>query len=129
MDEPEEETTLVQFQGMWTGEGIPLCTLCARPYLLGQYYCEYCGEAVGNLTPYIPYVNIPFNYRPFREIWRRLTHPEGRSFLVLVLYLLFLVLVVPHVVIIALVYLFVVSLRGLWRRRSGGPPGEETTHD
>lgn len=124
-----EETTLVQFQGVWTGEGTPLCTLCGRPYLLGQYYCQHCGEAVGNLTPYVPYVNIPFNYRPFAEIWRRLTRPEGRSFFVLVLYLLFLLLVVPQMVILALGYLFVVSLKGLWGKGSGGPPGEEVTQD
>ena len=123
MGEPEE-TTLVEFQGVWTGEGTPLCTLCGRPYLLGQYYCEHCGEAVGNITPYVPYVNIPFNYRPFGEIWRRLTHPEGRSFSVLVLYLLFLLVVVPLMVIVALA-----SFRGLWGKKPGKPPAEETHPD
>jgi len=129
MGEPEEETELVRFQGVWTGEGTPLCTRCGRPYLVGQYYCEHCGEAVGNVTPYVPYVNIPFNYRPFGEIWRRLKEPAGRAFRVLAFYLLFLVLFVPLMLIVALVYLFVVSVRGWWRGRSGGRRAGETPPD
>lgn len=60
-------------------EDVPCCTICGRPYVRGQYYCEHCGTVVGNLTPYIPYVNIPFNYGPFRDMWRGLIGAEKMS--------------------------------------------------
>ena len=58
-------------------DGVPCCTGCGRPYVRGQYYCDHCGTAVGNLTPYIPYVNIPFNYGPFRDMWKGLIGTVG----------------------------------------------------
>ena len=45
-------------------EGTPLCTTCGRPVEGDGYYCPHCGGAVRNVTPYVPYVNIPFNYAP-----------------------------------------------------------------
>jgi hypothetical protein len=50
--------------------GTPLCTGCGRPVEPGRYYCGHCGAATINVTPYVPYVNIPFNYGPFGGIWK-----------------------------------------------------------
>ena len=48
--------------------GTPLCTGCGRPVEGDGYYCPHCGAAVRNVTPYVPYVNIPFNYAPLGSL-------------------------------------------------------------
>ncbi len=50
----------------------PVCWRCMRPCDPGSYYCPHCGstDPVNSLTPYMPFVNIPFNYSIFGEMWR-----------------------------------------------------------
>jgi hypothetical protein len=52
-------------------EATPLCPRCLRPIDPLQHYCD-CGQPVGQFTPYIPFVNIRFNYGVFGASWRRL---------------------------------------------------------
>jgi hypothetical protein len=68
MTEPDERETGPPAE--YDPEGTPCCTGCGRPYVKGQYYCQHCGTAVGNITPYVPYVNIPFNFGPFVDVWK-----------------------------------------------------------
>ena len=56
-DSPEKET--------------PLCLKCMRPVDPLHYYCPHCGEATGQLTPYIPFVNIPWQTRIWGQMWRQ----------------------------------------------------------
>lgn len=51
-------------------EGQPVCLRCFTPFHPLQDYCENCGEAVGQLTPYKPFVNIRFNYSIFGRMWK-----------------------------------------------------------
>jgi len=57
-------------------DGVPLCTRCLRPYDPLAYYCPHCGNAVGTLTPYIPYVNIRFEVDFYGALWRRIWDPH-----------------------------------------------------
>ncbi len=52
-------------------EGTPVCLKCFTPYQPLQHYCEECGETVGQLSPYIPFVNIRHNYGIFGTMWKR----------------------------------------------------------
>ncbi len=52
-------------------EARPVCLRCFTPYKPLQHYCETCGETVGQMTPYIPFVNIPFNVSIFSTMWKR----------------------------------------------------------
>ncbi len=61
-------------------EEIPICLHCFTPYHETEHYCKVCGEAVGQFTPYVPFVNIPFNYSIFGKIWRKLWYEDGRWF-------------------------------------------------
>ena len=54
------------------GDGQPLCSRCLTPFEPGEHYCRKCGTAVGQLTPYIPFVNIRFNYGAFGGVWEKL---------------------------------------------------------
>jgi len=63
---------------------IPLCIKCLRPVDPLNYYCPHCGEATGQLTPYIPFVNIPWQAgiwgRMWRQLWSRDISLAGRLF-------------------------------------------------
>lgn len=55
----------------------PVCTKCLAPVVdPSQHYCPECGNATGKYTPYVPFVNIRFNYSLFATLWHRLRDPE-----------------------------------------------------
>ena len=58
-------------------EATPLCPRCLAPVDPLKHYCK-CGEAAGQFTPYIPFVNIRFNYGIFGASWRRLWARDTR---------------------------------------------------
>jgi hypothetical protein len=69
----------------------PLCLRCMQPVDPLSYYCPHCGEATGQLTPYIPYVSIPWETRIWGHMWRQAWSREvsipGRLFRLLVIIL------------------------------------------
>ena len=54
------------------GEGMPVCIRCFRPVDPLVHYCPNCGQATGQLTPYIPFVNIPWEMHIWGQIWRQI---------------------------------------------------------
>ncbi len=50
---------------------VPVCLRCFTPFDPLQHFCRHCGETVGQLTPYIPYLNIPFKVSIFSIMWKR----------------------------------------------------------
>ncbi|MDY7109352.1 MAG: hypothetical protein SYC29_12020 [Planctomycetota bacterium] len=60
-------------------DGTPLCPGCLTPVDPLQHYCHRCGTAVGQFTPYIPFVNIPFTISLFDRLWTRLWFPRWES--------------------------------------------------
>ncbi len=55
-----------------SGEGIPVCIRCFRPVDPLAHYCPQCGQATGQLTPYIPYLSIPWETRIWGQVWRQI---------------------------------------------------------
>lgn len=49
----------------------PICLECAKPVSELDYYCPHCGAASGQLTPTLPYVNIPYQISFYGRLWRR----------------------------------------------------------
>jgi hypothetical protein len=54
----------------------PLCLRCMRPVDPLSYYCPHCGEATGQLTPYIPFVGIAWETRIWGQMWRQVWSRE-----------------------------------------------------
>ena len=69
------ENTNVQEQHDQQGQ-TPLCLRCLRPVDPLAYYCPHCGEATGQLTPYIPFVNIGWEMRIWGQMWRQIWSRE-----------------------------------------------------
>jgi len=71
---------------------IPLCLKCARPVDQMSHYCPHCGEATGQLTPYIPFVNLRMQINFYAQIWHQIWSGKvsflGRSFRLLMIILL-----------------------------------------
>jgi hypothetical protein len=64
--------------------GTPVCLRCFQPIDPLAYYCPHCGEATGQLTHYIPLVNIPWQARVWGKVWRQIWSRDislpGRAF-------------------------------------------------
>lgn len=73
---------------------VPLCTRCLAPQHPLTHYCPVCGEAVGQFTPYIPYVNIRFQANFFGDAWR-LTWAPDTGILLRVLCIVSIALLAP----------------------------------
>lgn len=58
---------------------VPLCIGCLEPVAPLTHYCGKCGECVGQLSPYIPFVNIPYYARFFGKLWKRVWRTPGIS--------------------------------------------------
>ena len=88
----------------------PLCSRCLTPYDPLQHYCEECGEAVGLFTPYIPFVNIRFNYSIFGRLWQTLWYDPSAGWVTRLGYFLLIVLIVP-VMFLALPFVIIAKRR------------------
>jgi len=70
-------------------EEMPLCLRCLRPVDPRAYYCPYCGQATGQLTPYLPFINIPWEVGIWGQMWRQVWSPRvsipGRIFRLLMI--------------------------------------------
>jgi hypothetical protein len=54
----------------------PVCLRCIRPVDPLAHYCPHCGEATAQLTPIIPFVNIPWQTRIWGRMWRQVWSHE-----------------------------------------------------
>ena len=80
---------------------IPLCLKCARPVDPLSHYCPHCGEATGQLTPYIPFVNLRMQINFYAQMWHQVWSGKV-SFLGCSFRLLMIILFVP-VMLLALI--------------------------
>ena len=80
------------------GEGQPLCPGCLEPVNPIDYYCPKCGAATGQLTPYIPFVNIRFNYSIYGRLWQKVWY-EKTGLLMKIFSLGLIVLFVPFMLV------------------------------
>lgn len=100
-------------------DATPVCPHCLAEIVPEQYYCDKCGQTVGQLTGVIPFVNIRFWALFVGGIWQRIWFDRRTGFVRRVLLFLLLVLLVPPV-ILGLPFALWEKLRG----RRGAAPGE-----
>jgi len=49
----------------------PVCLRCFQPVSRYDYYCPHCGNACGQLTQYIPFLNIRWQVNIWGQMWRQ----------------------------------------------------------
>jgi hypothetical protein len=98
----------------------PLCPGCLEPIDPLNYYCPKCGHASGQLTPYIPFVNIRFNYSIFGRLWHKLWY-EKTSLPMKIISAAMIVVFVP-IMLIGLPFV-------LWEKFSSRKKQNESDHD
>jgi hypothetical protein len=86
-----------------------LCPRCLTPFHPLEHYCRKCGEAVGQYTPYIPFVNIPFNMSIYGAMWKRLW--SRRSSLCAKAFYVFLILAFAPIMFVGLPFVIAEKLR------------------
>ena len=72
-------------------EETPLCLRCLQPVDPLTHYCPHCGEAVGRLTTYIPFVNIRWQANVWGRMWRQLGQRDTTAWGRLIRFLMILV--------------------------------------
>jgi hypothetical protein len=80
-------------EAVWSDDAVPLCWGCLTPVDPRQHYCHRCGTAVGQLTPNLAFVNIPFAVSLIDRLWTRLWFPRWESPARRVFYLLVLLMI------------------------------------
>ena len=99
---------------------VPVCLKCLTPHSPLQHYCQECGETVGQLSPYIPFVNIPFNYSIFGTMWRRTWLEQAVPVRWKVFYMFMIIRFAP-IMIIGLPFVLIAKLR---RKKTPGDAAE-----
>lgn len=89
-------------------DAAPLCVRCLQPISGNPYYCPHCGHVANTLTPYLPYIEIPF-YTRFIADSARLVKTPGAS----PLYRAFALLAILVLIVPLLPFLPVLLLLGL----------------
>ena len=105
VDSPDNEYQAAEGLGQLSRDSLapdaePLCPQCLKPVNPLSYYCPHCGsnEAINPLTPYIPFVRIPYMYSIFGKMWRKLWD-EKTSLLSILLYIPLMVIFAPIILI------------------------------
>ena len=78
------ESENIEERDILGGEGEAVCIRCLKPIDPLGYYCSHCGEASGQLTQYLPFVNIRWQAtvwgRMWQQVWSRDVSIPGRVF-------------------------------------------------
>lgn len=107
-----------------SGDGTPVCIRCFQPVDPLAHYCPHCGEATGQFTHYIPFVNIPWQARIWGQVWRQIWSRDvslpGRAFR------LFMVVWNVPVMLIGLLFKFRQEPEQEQRQNDAGTDQEES---
>ena len=94
-----------QNESIEQGKETPLCLRCARPVDPLSHYCPHCGETTGQMTPYIPFVNLRMQINFWVQSWHQVW--SGRiSFAGCCLRLFMIVLCMPIILLALLIMLW-----------------------
>ncbi|MFA7184053.1 MAG: zinc ribbon domain-containing protein [Victivallales bacterium] len=93
-----------------------ICLHCGAKVNKGQYYCPKCNNATGQYVPYLPFVNIPFNYSMHRTLWQKLKS-KNTGIIYKITAILFIALTAPIMIIGFLVFIIFKSFRYLWKTK------------
>jgi len=87
----------------------PLCPRCLRPSHPLQHYCGNCDSnaVINPLTPYMPFLNIRFNYGGFCIMWRKIWYEKDKSTICRLFYLFMIIMFAPVILIVGLPLLLI----------------------
>ena len=91
-----------------------ICLKCGTEVKEGQYYCSRCNNATGKYVPYLPFVNIRFNYSMHQTLWAKLKSKDV-SFIYKTTAVLFIVCTAPIMIIVYLLLALSKGIKALWR--------------
>ena len=97
----------------------PICFRCFALISPRQYYCQICGETVNPLTPYIPFVSIPFHVQLWAKLWYKVWYDHEAGWDWKVFGFLFITLTAP-VMLLGIPFVLLAK----WRARSHVEEGE-----
>ncbi len=79
-----KETNSEKGVGAEQSTEVPVCIGCFRPVDPLAHYCPNCGAATGQLTHYLPFVNIRWQASVWGQAWRQVGYRDvsirGRLF-------------------------------------------------
>ena len=80
----------------------PLCLKCLKPSHPLQHYCDNCDSnaVINPLTPYIPFLNIRFNYGGFCTMWRKIWYDKDTLIIPSLFYLFMIIMFAPIMLIV-----------------------------
>ncbi len=87
-----------------------ICLKCGSEVKGGQYYCPKCNNATGKYVPYLPFVNIQFNYSMHQNLWRKLKSQDV-SFIYKAIIILFIILTAPIMIAVYLIYTLIKGIK------------------
>ena len=91
-----------------------VCLNCGVEVKKGQYYCPKCNSPTGQYTPYVPFVNIPFNYSMHQTMWRKLKSKDV-SLLYKMTAILIILVTAPIMIAGFLVYFLFKLIAKFWK--------------
>ena len=82
----------------------PLCPKCLKPCHPLQNYCNNCdsNQVINPLAPYMPFVNIRFNYDIYLTMWRKVWYDSETSIVGRLFYLFMIAAFMPMLVMFGL---------------------------
>jgi ribosomal protein L40E len=95
-----------------------ICLKCGAEVKPGQYYCPKCSHATGKYVPYLPFVNIRFNYSIHGTLWAQLKSKEHNA-LYKIAVIIFIICTAP-VMIAGYIFLFLGRLFGFFKKDKPG---------
>ena len=93
-------------------DALPVCPRCLKPCHPLQHYCDSCdwNDAINPLTPYMPFLNIRFNYGVFLTMWRKIWYEKDTSVIGRLFYLFMITMCVPVFPIVGLPSLLIFKI-------------------
>jgi len=91
---------------------LQLCPKCLKPCHPLQHYCDGCdsNDVINPLTPYMPFLNIRFNYGIFLTMWRKTWYEKDTSVIGRLFYLFMITMFVPVFPIVGLPALLIFKI-------------------
>jgi ribosomal protein L40E len=90
-----------------------ICLKCGAEVKPGQYYCSKCNHATGKYVPYLPFVNIRFNYSMHSTLWSHLKSKDHNIFYKLIV--IFFILCTAPIMIIGYLFILPGKLFGFFK--------------
>jgi hypothetical protein len=110
--QPTEDRDITEEEG----DGTPVCIRCFRPVHPLHHSCPHCGEAVGQFTQYIPFVNLRWQVSVWGRMWQQVWS-HNVSFMGRLLRLLMIIWNVPILLLIGLPFKIIQKSKKKRRRQ------------